>query len=304
MRYSSAISIKYNIPEWDNLSLDMQRYLIDMAYEYLMSNMSTEGTDMFGRPEVYLPWNYFFEEIKPQLPELLKNEQARINNEQMDEAGQGKLFNEEEEKAAMYSYKNLDEMLKEARHRTVQTVPFINISNESFTSLKNKLIKIDEKPNTNYIMPQIFSEVISFIENTIKGTENNTMQFYTEYATNPITIASYREPILKEKQNMLPSSNSKDVSNQATDIPGEFDGTEYWRHTDETNLKPSYAMDDISVEEVKKIFRYPDINIFYKKINGAVEISQIKISDKNINIPDMEFNPKEDRGVREQVPWN
>jgi len=85
-----------NIEGFEDFDQEMKMFLIRRAEEYLANNLETDSTDMYGRPEVYLYWDGFFEDIREELPEIIQQQQYRIDERKMNEAGQGKLFKEEE----------------------------------------------------------------------------------------------------------------------------------------------------------------------------------------------------------------
>jgi hypothetical protein len=283
-----------NIPGFENFNPKMKQYLIGMARDYLGDNLYFDSTDMYGRPEVYIGWEDFFEHIEKDLPEIMKQEQHRINDQTMDEAGQGKLFEypsqEEERKVAMwnnnfYNYKNIDEMLKIARYKTTRT-NFINIKDGAFDSLIGTQLNNNEYGGK----VQIFSPVIDKIEQFIKNSENSEIEFNVVYNGNPIIIFSRRKMTLEEKQKN--SSNPKDIGPNVTDIEGEIGGVELHSYPSD---RPSYHIEDSVPEEVYKVYQYPDIKIYYDK---SFTITAIKVSEEYYNDKGNEYvNEGKEQGM-------
>lgn len=89
-----ANSEMMRIEGFEDFEPEIQSYLIRLAEEYLGDNLKTDSTDMYGRPEVYLYWDGFFEDIAEELPEIIQQQQHKIDERKMNEAGQGKLFEE------------------------------------------------------------------------------------------------------------------------------------------------------------------------------------------------------------------
>lgn len=249
--------MKNNIEGFESFNPKMQQYLVNMARDYLGEDLESNSTDMYGRPEVYVDWYGFFEHLKKDnlLEDIMQQEQHRINDQAMDEAGQGKLFEyptEEEGKAAMYNnrtynYRNLDEMLKKEAASILEKANegkgYINLTNESFFNLLQR------------------------------GYGN------TETAFNDL-----KELILQTEFNQTNEANiTFNMKGNSLIVEQDIGDTQLWDNPKEE-----------TTEEVNEHFLYPAIEIgFNKGERNKIYFSKINITD--IYIPINEFTTDVDQ---------